>query len=133
MVSFAAETTRQDRRRSQNVYYPLKLGFSYLAYRRGHVIQRGIGETVEMSRAGIRVRPIEIVPQDATDIKLSIAWPATLDDGTRLQFVVQGKPQWNGSQLVEVIMVKHEFRTASKGAALIDSMAGDTRSAAQSA
>jgi hypothetical protein len=125
MAGFAIAPALNDRRRLAGAYYPLTLDFSYLAYRRGRVIQQGTGVTVEMSRARIRVKPIAVSTPGTTDIKLSIAWPAVLDDGTRLQFVVQGKPSWNGSELVEVIILKHEFRTASKGPALVSQLAPD--------
>ncbi len=123
MVSVALATASNQRSRQPGAYYPLKLDFSYQAYRRGRAIQRGTGQTVEMSRQVIRMRPIEIETAGATDIKLQIAWPAALDDGTRLQLIVQGRPIWNRSQLVEVIVLKHEFRTAPKGTALSASVA----------
>lgn len=125
MVSVAVATAAKDRSRVPRTYYPLQLDFSYLACRRGRVIERGTGQTLEISRQGIRVKPLEILTPGVTDIKLQIAWPAALDDGTRLKLVVLGRPSWNGSRLVEVIILKHEFRTAPKGTALTGSSAAD--------
>jgi len=114
MANQTAGLSRRRRKRLPGKYYPLKLAFSYWAYRRGHLIQRGLGETVEISSSGVRVKPSDIVCLGATDIELSIAWPAKLRDGTGLQFFVQGKPFWDGLGLAEILILKHEFRTAAR-------------------
>jgi len=114
MANQTAGLAKCRRKRLPGKYYPLKLAFSYWAYRRGHLIQRGFGETVEISSGGVRLKPSEIVCLGATDIEMSIAWPARLRDGTELQFFVQGKPFWDGLGLAEILILKHEFRTAAR-------------------
>lgn len=101
-----------------NTYYPLRLAFSYAAYRGDRLIQQGSGETVEMSSAAIKVTLTEAVDPRATGLKLSIAWPAKLDGGTALQFVVEGSPIWDGALLAEVAIQRYEFRTAPKHSSL---------------
>jgi hypothetical protein len=101
--------------RTPGGFYPLELPFSYLALRDGHVIQRGQGETIEIGSTRIRVKPIDSLSPATTDIVMSIAWPARLNDGPSLQFVVQTKPRWDGVGLAECVILRHEFRIASKG------------------
>jgi hypothetical protein len=95
-------------------YYPVQLFFSYTALRRGQVIQRGSGETIEMSKSHIRARTLDILSPRATTVVMSITWPAKLADGTGLQLMVQTKPDRDALQLGQFCILKHEFRTAPK-------------------
>ena len=94
--------------------YPIRLMLSYSAYRNGDVIQRGAGQTIEMSSTRIRIKSAETLDPSATEIKLSIAWPIPLEDGTGLQFVVQGRPAWDEAESGTVLIASYEFRTAPK-------------------
>jgi hypothetical protein len=47
---------------------------------------------------------------------MSIAWPAQLPDGTRLQLVIEAKPVGDNPAFAEFEVIRHEFRTASRGA-----------------
>jgi hypothetical protein len=96
-------------------FYPLELSFSYIALRRGRVIQSGWGETVEMSSSHVRVKPLGLRDLDATDIVMSVAWPAKLPDGTNLQLVIHTEPVRDSLDAAEFRILKHEYRTASKG------------------
>jgi hypothetical protein len=116
-VAFA----KDHQRRSGGAYYPLRLAFSYIALCDGDVIQRGTGETTEISSASVRVKIDDIVSPDVKQIKLSIAWPATLSDGARLQFVVHGDPLYAGPRLAEVAFWKYEFKTAPRRAMNVES------------
>ncbi len=108
----ALHTTRP--LRAQGRLYPIRLTLAYQAYRNGDVIQRGVGQTVEMSSTRIRIVSPETLDRSATEIKLSIAWPIPLEDGTPLQFVVQGRPAWNEAESGMVLIASYEFRTAPK-------------------
>lgn len=125
MGTTARAFEKYHRQRSTSAYYPLTLAFTYTAYSQGKVIQRGVGETVEMSSYGVRANFPEPVLSEVTDLKLSIAWPATLDDGTRLQFVVEGRPSWDGGRLAEVLFWKYEFRTAPRRPLTVDKSAAN--------
>jgi hypothetical protein len=110
---------RYFRQRSKSAFYPLKLTFTYTASRDGRVIQRGMGETIEMSSCAVRAKFAEAIPAEVTDLRLSIAWPATLSDGTNLQFVVEGRPSWEGARM-EVRFWRYEFRTAPRRPVPVD-------------
>jgi len=124
-VAFA----KDHQRRSSCAYYPLRLAFSYTAYCDGDVIQRGTGETTEISSASVRVTIDDIVRPDVKQIKLSIAWPATLSDGARLQFVVQGEPLYAGTRLVEIAFWKYEFKTAPRRPMNVEAVVANNRMA----
>jgi hypothetical protein len=110
-----AETKRK---RRSSTYYPLQLSFSYVARSRGQVIQRGLGQTLQISSTCIIAKPIEDLSPATTDVVLSIRWPAKLEDGTHLQCVVQAKPYWDSLGVTEFVILKHEFRTASNALGL---------------
>jgi hypothetical protein len=95
-------------------YYPLELTFSYVALKRGQVIQRGLGKTVEISSASVRIMPLDVLNPSATGIVLSIAWPVKLDDGASLKWVIEAKPSWGDAGPSEFVIRKQEFRIASK-------------------
>ena len=122
MGNSAATFERFYRPRSKSAYYPLTLAFTYTAYREGTVIKRGTGETMEMSSFAVRARFAEPIPAEVTDLKLSVAWPATLGDGTNLQFVIEGRPSWEGARM-EVQFCRYEFRTAPRRSAPVDKSA----------
>jgi hypothetical protein len=109
-------TSARRRSHQPNKYYPVQLAFSYQALRRGDVIQRGSGETIEISSTSVRVKPLMALAQATTDVVMWIAWPAKLDDGTSLHCVILAKPQWDGSGLVELEIMKYQFRTAASRA-----------------
>jgi hypothetical protein len=104
------------RKRLHGRSYPLQLVFSYLALKDGQVIQRGWGETIEIGSTRVRVAPIEALSLATTGIVMSIAWPAKFEDGASLQLVVQATPCGDDLGLGEFVILKHEFRIASKGA-----------------
>jgi len=101
-------------KRPRGRLYPIQLSFSYIALRRGQVIQRGWGETTEMSSTHIRVKRIQGLNPGITQIVMSIAWPATLPDGAGLQLVVQARPDTGWLWMANFSIQKYEFRTASK-------------------
>jgi len=101
-------------KRPRGRLYPIQLSFSYIALRRGQVIQRGWGETTEMSSTHIRVKRIQGLNPGVTQMVMSIAWPAKLPDGTGLQLVVQVRPDTGWLWMANFSIQKYEFRTASK-------------------
>jgi hypothetical protein len=96
-------------------FYPLQLPFSYIAVRRGRVVERGWGETVEMSSNQIRVAPAALVNAKFTELVLSIAWPVKHSGGAGLQLVAHVLPCLDGSAGLFRIL-QHEFRTVSREA-----------------
>ena len=116
VVAFA----KHQRRHSVGAYYPLTLAFSYTAYSNGHVVQRGTGESIEISSSGVRVKTAESVDASVNQMRLSIAWPVALDDGTKLQLVVQGPVARAHATLMEVTFWQYEFRTVARRAANVE-------------
>jgi hypothetical protein len=84
---------------------------SYRVHGSGFLLQEGSGETVELSSRLVKFKPCENVTMAATDIDVSIPWPAELGDGTKLQVVFKGKPIWEGSTFLGMSITRHEFRT----------------------
>ena len=97
-------------------FYPLQLPFSYLALRRGRVVQKGWGETAEISSNHVRVKPLGLIYEDVTEMIISIAWPAKLPDGAGLQLMIHGLPVRDGSSNELFRILRYEFRIASKDA-----------------
>jgi hypothetical protein len=114
MASPAAAIKIERPEKAPGRFYPLRLALAYSVYRSGAVIQRGVGETVEVSSTRIRMRAAEKLDRSMTDIRLAICWPVPLEDGTRLQFVVHGRPAWEGEELGAIRISTYEFRTAPK-------------------
>lgn len=93
-------------------WYPIALVFQYKAYSAAHLVQSGVGETIEIGSRGLRLGiPDELAPQ-ITEMHLSIAWPAMLNGVTPLQWYVRAKPAWRAPGWLFVCIVSHEFRTA---------------------
>jgi len=97
-------------------FYPLQLPFSYLALRRGRVVQKGWGETAEISSNHVRVKPLGLIYEDITELIMSIHWPAKLPDGAGLQLMVHALPIRDGSSNELFRILRHEFRIASRDA-----------------
>jgi hypothetical protein len=97
-------------------FYPLQLPFSYIALRRGRVVQKGWGETAEISSNHVRIRPLGLTYEDVTETIMSIAWPAKLPDGAGLQLMIHALPVRDGSSNELFRILRHEFRIASKDA-----------------
>ena len=93
--------------------FPLQLTFSYIARSRGHSVEAGLGETLEIGSSYVRIRPL-VVPAVVTDFVISINWPAMLPDGTRLQLIVQARSVDASPTVSRLEILKYEFRTAQK-------------------
>ncbi len=114
MATAAPALTKERPGKAPGKYYPIRLALAYSAFRNGAVVQRGNGETVEISSTRVRLTSVDVLDRGITDIQLSVAWPVALEDGTPLQFVVRGRPAWDGEQLAAVVVSSYEFRTAAR-------------------
>lgn len=74
-------------------------------------MQGGAGETLEISSYAVKFRATTVIEDTATEIRVSIPWPVSLDDGAKLQLVVTGTPIWQGPDFEGIRIVKYEFRT----------------------
>jgi hypothetical protein len=80
------------------------------------VVQKGWGETAEISSNYVRVKPLGLIYDDVTEMIMSIAWPAKLPDGAGLQLMVHALPVRDDASSELFRILRHEFRTASKDA-----------------
>ena len=95
-------------RRAGKVRYPVKMP---VRYRFGDsTCFTEAGHTVEMSTDRLVLETGQR-PGVGTRVQVSIAWPAALSDGTRLQLVVTGAVTSVNGTRVTMDIRKHEFRT----------------------
>ena len=101
-----------DRRVDRRYHYPLSVRFSY--QRRG-VAHSGIGQTVDLSRHGVRFRTDDPLPT-GLDVELRIAWPFLLQGVCPLELAMWGKVLRNDARGIVVATRKYEFRTCGSRA-----------------
>ena len=70
----------------------------------------GIGRTVDLSSVGVLIETAEPLPKGAR-IKVSIAWPARLNDRIGLSLEVVGRIARTDGLLAGVAFDRYEFRT----------------------
>jgi len=75
---------------------------------------QGNGQTLGMSSGAIQFACDRNLPVGQA-VRLWIQWPATLSDGTSLNFWATGTIQRSASCEVEVALRRHEFRTRRAG------------------
>jgi len=96
-----------DRRVDRRYQYALALRFTY--QRRG-TAHTGTGQTVDLSRHGIRFRTDEPLPA-GVDVELRIAWPFLLQGVCPLELAMWGRVLRNDDRGIVVATRKYEFRT----------------------
>ena len=96
--------------------YPLVMPCAFRAYEDGELIQEGAGETVRMSSKAVLFRPSRFIPPQANELSVSVAWPATLGDGTALQVVFTGRPCWERGVFAGIEIERYQFRTRRSAA-----------------
>lgn len=69
--------------------FPLELPFSYAVRHRGILKREGRGQTIELSSKAVSFEIFGSVFAIGDSLELDIEWPATLDNGTPLTFVVK--------------------------------------------
>jgi len=90
--------------------YPIVADVGYKLLEGREVFQAGRGKTVNISSKGILFETEPAVPA-GQEIELSIAWPAALPGGTRLQLTVTGRTVRAGTRHTAVELRAYEFRT----------------------
>ena len=97
-----------DRRRDRRYGLELALQFHYNDVRGRPCV--GCGETIEMSRGGVRFRAEE-PPPAGIRAELRIAWPFKLQGVCPLELVVRGAVRGSGERGTVVRISSYEFRT----------------------
>lgn len=74
------------------------------------VLKTGSGRTLNLSSTGVLFECQETLPV-GTQIRLSLAWPARLNDTVGLTLCVNGRTVRSSGNCVAIEIVSHEFRT----------------------
>jgi hypothetical protein len=98
---------RGDRRTNRRYAFEMPLRFWY---RSGESRRLGSGQTLDLSRKGIRFVSDD-PPPSGTEIELRIEWPFLLQHVCPLELLVWGRVLRSGDQGTVVRMNKYEFRT----------------------
>ena len=106
---------RGDDRRSCR-RYPLQSDVAYKIVRHERMLEVGSGHTVNVSASGVLFKSGRALPV-GTNVELSIAWPARLDNKVRLQLCIVGRTMWSDSNSTAVKIQRYAFRTAGDPAA----------------
>jgi len=108
------EKTLANHERRNRLRFPLNTELRYQISRRGHGEEiRGTGQVQNISSKGLAFRadrPLEVGLQ----LKVSMAWPAKLDNQCMLRLVFEGIVQRTQDDLVVLTIEHPEFRTAGK-------------------
>jgi hypothetical protein len=96
-----------DRRTNQRYAFEMPLRF---LYRSGESRCLGRGQTVDLSRKGIRFVSDDPPPCD-TDIELRVEWPFLLQDICPLELRVWGRVERSDDEGTVIRMNKYEFHT----------------------
>ena len=77
-----------------------------------------------MSSDLVRVKPLGFSNAYLTEMIMAIEWPARLPDGTGLRLLTHTVPAVEGMGMEAFRVLKHEFRTASRGVNGLGLLAG---------
>src|SRR5690348_352079 len=99
---------KQNARQISGVSYPIEIPVSYEIPGTPRV--SGTGRTQAISSDFLRIesdRPLAV----GLKIRVSLAWPASLPNGTRLNLWIEGEIADSVLQQITVKVVRYEFRT----------------------
>lgn len=106
--------TLADRERRQRLRFPLNTELKYQISRRGHAEPiRGTGQVQNISSKGLAFHadgPLE----QGMRLRVSMAWPARLDNQCMLRLVFEGIILRVHGSLVVLTIERPDFRTAGK-------------------
>jgi hypothetical protein len=95
--------------------FPIREAVQYKVSKRGIVILRGTGTTLNFSTSGIQFTTEGQLPVGSL-IEISVDWPAQLNDNCALKFVATGRVVRSEPDRAAVEIQRHEFRTRAKAA-----------------
>jgi hypothetical protein len=99
-----------DSEQRRTARYFLSLDLTYTVFIGSRAVDRGSGQTIDCSSAGLRFvsdRPIGV----GRKLEIEIQWPMTLDDGVPLKLVFSGKSVRAENGQTAIRIVGYEFRT----------------------
>ena len=107
---YRQEFARPSALRRSHRRYPMQVDLEYKLLDGKKVLKTGAGRTLNLSSSGILFESGESLPI-ATAIRLSIAWPAQLNDRVGLTLCVMGRTVRSSGNCTAVEILSHEFRT----------------------
>jgi PilZ domain len=108
------ESTLANHDRRRRVRFPLDTELRYQVFQRTHGgPSRGTGQVQDISSKGLAFRTDEPLEQ-GVQLKVSMAWPARLDNQCMLRLVFEGTVLRTHGSLVVVTIERPEFRTAGR-------------------
>ena len=103
-----------DANRDQRLHrrYPVTLELEYKLLKRGRVVQRGSGRTLNISRSGVLFEANEALAPGGL-IELMISWPFLLERVCPLKLVIRGRVvRVDDGKRIAVRVTYREFHTA---------------------
>jgi hypothetical protein len=91
--------------------YPISLELKYYLVRRGQVVDRGAGHTVDISTGGILIENRRPLPR-GVGIHVFVAWPAPDQTGERLELEIYGRIVRTEGNRTAIHMTRHQFLAA---------------------
>jgi hypothetical protein len=103
------EACRRDQRLHHR--YPIRLDVEYKLHRKGEVILRGLGRTLNISSGGVFLSVNDSLEIGGL-IELAVNWPLLLDGFCPLKLKIRGLIVRSDVKGIAVEIQHHEFRTA---------------------
>jgi len=107
---FRQEFTRPNGPRRSHRRYPMQVDLEYKMLDGRKVLKTGIGRTLNLSSSGILFESEDALPIGSS-LRLSIEWPARLDNRVGLTLCVMGRTVRSSGTCTAVEILSHEFRT----------------------
>jgi hypothetical protein len=110
-VEFDLGKVHKERRSKRR--FVIELDIRYKVLYRDEIKAAGSGKTVNLSSAGVAFKTEHDLPIGAT-MRLSITWPALLDNRCQLQLVGSGRITRSAAGTVACKIHKYELRTLAR-------------------
>lgn len=103
-----------------NVRFDLQLDATYTILQHNRVFATGSGKTLDMSSGGLLLKTEGPVPC-TSHVRISVAWPARLQNGMPLKLFLQGYVLRSESNYAAIRIRRYEFRTRPASSLVPDS------------
>lgn len=107
---FRQEPPSPDHHRRSHRRYPIYVDLEYKLLDGKQVLKTGTGRTLNLSSSGILFECGDALPVGTT-IRMSLNWPAKLNDRVGLTLCVNGRTIRSSGKYTAVEIFSHEFRT----------------------
>jgi len=107
---FEHEPAEPNSLRRSHRRYPMNVELEYKLLDGKTVLKTGFGRTLNLSSTGVLFECQETLPV-GTQIRLSLAWPARLNDKVGLTLCINGRTVRSSGNCAAIEIINHEFRT----------------------